>query len=159
MDLRALIASGIEELDIPTPEFAIKVGWAPSYEDLFAGHLVSESDVFDLVKIATEKGFVLLTGKGGGAKTVIVFRLAKRALKSHLLPIVITLEDWTGKDYESWKAADSQPAKVDFLLDRFGITATTSLKLEAIPPQVIRLMLLDGLNEVSSRVGQEIIYA
>jgi hypothetical protein len=158
-NLRTRIAQAIEELDVPKPEFSINVGWARSYEELFGGHMVSESDVLNLNKIAMEKGFVLLTGKGGGAKTVIVRRLAKHALESHMLPVVISLKDWTGKDYASWEGAESQPAKVDFLLGRFGAVSIGSFELEGIPPDVIKLILVDGLNEVNSRVGQEIIFA
>ncbi len=158
-DLRPLIARAIEELQVPKPEFSINIGWAHSYEELFSGQLISTSDIVKLSETAMKKGFVLVTGKGGGAKTVIVRRLAKHALKSGAIPILISLKDWTGKDYGSWDAADSQSAKVDFLLTRFGLISYSSLDLEGIPPHVIRLLLVDGLNEVSSRVGQEVIYA
>src|SRR5712664_1140027 len=145
-DLRSRIARAVEELQVPKPEFSINIGWAQSYEELFAGHLISESDISSLSNTAMKKGFVVLTGKGGGAKTVIVFRLAKHALKSGALPIVISLKDWTGKDYGNWDAADSQSAKVDFLLGRFGLVSFSSLDLEGVPPHVIRLILVDGLN-------------
>jgi hypothetical protein len=158
-DLRIRIAQAIEALHVPSPEFSINIGWAQSYEELFAGHLESESGILHLSKTAMEKGFVLFAGKGGGAKTVIVLRLARHALKSQVLPIVISLKDWTGKDYGSWEAAESQPAKVDLLLDRFGLVSCRSLDLEGIPARITRLILVDGLNEVNSRVGQEIIYA
>jgi hypothetical protein len=104
-----------------------------------------------------EKGFVLLTGKGGGAKTVIVTRLAKNALKTQALPVVVSLKDLTCKDYVSWDAADSQSAKVDLLLSRFGLVSFSSIDLEGISPKIIRIVLVDGLNEVNSRIGQEII--
>jgi hypothetical protein len=158
-DLGDRIADAVGQLQVPTPEFLINIGWASSYEDLFAGHPDSQSEILNLNKTAMEKGFVLLTGKGGGAKTVIIIRLAKNALKSQALPFVVSLKDWTGKDYVSWDAADSQSAKVDFLLSRFGLVSLSSVDLEGISPKIVRLILVDGLNEVNSRVGQEIIYA
>jgi hypothetical protein len=158
-NLRARIAYAVEHLSIPQPEFKINVGWARHYEDLFASSFHSISGISELLSTAMTKGYVLLAGRGGGAKTIVVYRLAKHTLSLKAVPIVITLKDWTGQDYHTWEQADSHSAKVDLLLSRFGLVSTRSIDLDEISPDVTRLLLMDGLNEVNSRTGQEIIYA
>jgi hypothetical protein len=155
----ARISRAVANLGIPRPEFSISVGWASTYDDLFAGRFLSTSDISQLVSTALAKGFVLLTGRGGGAKTVIVHRLAQYSLQRQLLPLVITLKDWTGRDYEDWDRIESQFGKIEFLLRRFGLASVQSIDLDEMPLKTIRLLLVDGLNEVNSRTGQEIIYA
>lgn len=157
--VHARISEAVAKLHIPRPEFSIAVGWASKYDDLFAGRFLSTSDISQLVSTALAKGFVLLTGRGGGAKTVIVYRLAQYSIQRQLLPLVITLKDWTGRDYEEWDRIESQFGKVEFLLRRFGLASVQSIDLDEMPPNTIRLLLVDGLNEVNSRTGQEIIYA
>jgi len=158
MDVRTRIKRAVNELLIPTPEFRIEVGWGHDYDQLFEGNLSPPTDVFALVRTALAKGYVLLSGRGGGAKTVTVYRLAQYALRNDVVPIVVSLKNWTGRDYDIWQAADSQSVKLDFLLSRFGLVPLRALDIDEIALDLIRLVLLDGLNEVNSRTGQEVIY-
>lgn len=157
--VRDRIRRSLEKIALPKQLFNLQIGWATDYDHLFGDSFVQVTGIFELAKVALSRGYVLLAGKGGGAKTVIINRLAQHALRNGTLPIIVILKNWTGQDYEQWQRIESQSGKVDFLLSRFGTVPLRALDLDEVPAETKRLLLFDGLNEIASRTGQEMIYA
>lgn len=158
-DVKGRIGQTIDKIALPKQLFDLEIGWAADYDHLFGDSFTRVTDIFQLTKVVLSKGYVLLAGKGGGAKTVIINRLAQHALRNGTLPIIVILKNWTGQHYEEWQRIESQSGKVDFLLSRFAAVPLRALDLDEVPSETKRLLLFDGLNEIASRTGQEMIYA
>lgn len=63
--------------DAPQPAFIFEVGWASTYEMLFKMEFTVSTDERGILDEALAGGRVLLCGRGGSAKTVIMNRLVK----------------------------------------------------------------------------------
>ncbi|QQO33190.1 HEAT repeat domain-containing protein [Bradyrhizobium diazoefficiens] len=155
-------AARLELANLPDekPTFALRLGWSHNYDDLFAG-IHSETDENGLLNKLLQKGKVLIAGRGGGGKTHLLYRTMKRAAAVELIPIFIDLKKWSGADYERWKdwtAADLSEG-ASFLIERFSSPKISALELDWIPPTAKKLLVVDGLNELSANVGQQILHA
>ncbi|SDT08905.1 HEAT repeat domain-containing protein [Bradyrhizobium canariense] len=142
------------------PTFALRLGWSHNYDDLFAG-IHSETDENALLNKLLEKGKVVIAGRGGGGKTHLLYRTMKRATAAEFIPIFIDLKKWSGADYERWKdwtAADLSEG-ASFLIERFSSPKVSPLELDWLPPTAKKVLVVDGLNELSANVGQQILYA
>jgi hypothetical protein len=146
-------------LEDPQPRFNFVIGWPTDYDSLFDEQYETTRDIYDIARHAAKSGRVLLTGQGGGAKSAILTRVAKQAMQQGALAVLIRLKVWVAVDYESWKALDNSGARLRFLLQHFSVAPVDPADLDAISTSVSRLLLVDGLNEVDSRTGQEIINA
>lgn len=142
-----------------TPEFHLEIGWSSSYEDVFAHHFENLSDEYALLDRVSDSGRILLLGAGGGAKTVLLTRLAKRSISRKELSIPVFLKNWTSKHYDHWKTLSNYSQKVDFLLLSFAPTPLGIAELGSLPGSTSRLLLIDGLNEVTETVGNEVLDA
>ncbi len=149
----------VDALPDPQPPFDLIVGWSADYDKLFAGIFDKKTAIAEVLDESLASGRVLLTGRGGGAKSVILSRLAKAALAQGSLPVLVTLKEWTAPDYLDWNALSTSNERMAFLFERFGIVSMHPRDLDVIGPDVLRVVLVDGLNEVDSRVGQQVIYA
>lgn len=143
----------------PQPEFTFWVGWASSYEGIFDDHFEVKRDIGSLLSNAVAEGRVLLCGRGGAAKTVVLDRVAKAAGVNGYLPIKVDLKLWNGRDIDRWLESSSES------IDRFAhILETANIGLtfplfSSLPPNLIKLLLIDGLNELQSTIGEQIIQA
>jgi hypothetical protein len=136
----------------------IGIGLSKSYSGLLRGEFENAIDVDALLKFASRSGRVILSARGGSGKTTVMNRLAVAAAKSGRIPVLVELSRWTADATEAWEAlADSPRQAADFILARFGAAHTSLGKLDAISPDVERVLLLDGLNEVPGAVADEIL--
>jgi hypothetical protein len=152
-----LIATA-KSLTVPKPPFSIKLALADDYDSLFSEKFSKKVGI-DELEAASPRGRILITGRGGSAKTVLVKRLAIKAAARGDIPVLVGLRAWSAADYNAWSEAMSPTTKIDYLLANFTKVPTTSLELDSIAPNRRRILLIDGLNEVSSRIGQDIIFA
>lgn len=144
----------------PTPRFNFLVGWSADYDSLFEESFTEKTGIEVVLKKSYDAGRVLLCAKGGGGKTVIMHRLARLALDEGALPVLLDLKRWTARHYSEWKEhLASHSDRAEFLLRSFSLHDITPSRLVALPPQVKRFLLVDGLNEVSSTTGNQIIEA
>jgi len=151
------ITAEIERLELPLPSFSLELGWAADYKDLFGGKYSERSAASAIVeKIRYRR--LLVSARGGGAKTVLLRRIAKQALGLGIIPILVSLKGWTGRNYEEWKAAPSSVARLDYVLAKFAIVPVTALIIDEFDSRRGRLILIDGLNEVNSRTGQDLVH-
>ena len=59
---------------------------------------------------------------------------------------------------ETWSLLDSRLMKIDYLLRVLSQLTVDISKLDALPPSTVRMLLIDGLNEVDGKAAQELIF-
>ncbi len=153
------LRSGLNRLEDPTPPFSFEVGWLSNYDQLFAGEFERKTEIATLLDHAVRYGRLVLTGRGGGAKTIILNRVAKLAAERGMVPAVIGLKGWTAPDYVVWDRLQDSGERLRYLFERFALVRVGVADLDALRPSAWRIVLVDGLNEVDSRTGQQIIDA
>lgn len=79
--------------------------------------------------------------------------------KNRGLPIFLDLKQWTGADYDFWDKWTSNDVGdgADFLLRRFSRLDLGVVDLDAVRPDVRKILFIDGLNEITSHVGTQIL--
>src|SRR5690348_13576908 len=95
----------------PSPRFHLTVGWFSTYESLFRGDLAETTPIEQLVNRSIATGRVLISGKGGGAKSVVIRRLVRKTLDSLDMPVLFDLKKWTSVHYEDWKKLEGTVAR------------------------------------------------
>src|SRR5579862_5396736 len=119
-DIRQLARVQALSLLLPTPSFKMRLGWSRDYDAIFSGQNLEITDIDASLKQAENAGRVLLIGPGGGAKTIILRRLARKAASKGAIVVLIDLKQWTAKDYDDWTQLRAYSQRMDFLLLRFG---------------------------------------
>ena len=116
----------ISQLNDPTPTFEILVGWSKNYNGIFSSKFDRVEDARSILVHVVECGRVLVTGRGGGAKTVVLTRIAKLALEKNIFTAFVTLKGWTANDYPRWNGLQGFSNRIAYLLEHFGIGLTSS---------------------------------
>lgn len=156
-DLIGALLQQTKTLPAPTPEFTYSLGWYPDYETLFREDEQATSPLETLAEAALTTGRVILSGRGGGAKSEVLRRLALHQLERGRVVSLVDLKRWSKANVELWDTLSSAPERVDFLLTELGTPGLDIHRLNAIPENVSALLLIDGLNEVSASTGQQIL--
>lgn len=157
--IRAQLAERLQQLPDPQPQFALQIGWAADYDALFENRFSETRDAPSILEYARASGRVLLSGRGGGAKTVLLARTARIAASEGFATVFITLKEWTAADTPEWRKLTGSNERIAFLLERFSGVALLPRDLNALDSAQQKLVLLDGLNEVDSRTGQQVLHA
>lgn len=140
-------------------KFELEVGWAKNYDDLFRNEIQRSSESEILARVLSV-GRGIIVGRGGSGKTFLMRRVARQALKQGVLPILLDLKDWKKADYQAWNRWAERPGGgADFLIERFSRPKTSFLELDYLPPTAQKILLVDGLNEIAERTGQEALLA
>ena len=68
------------------------------------------------------------------------------------MPLFLDLQQWSGADYGEWVewTKNGIGDAVDFLLRKFGGLRAGAIELDRLPPNVSKILLVDGLNEITS---------
>lgn len=140
-------------------QFSIETGWAQSYTEIFAGkfeRLLQEEKILESV---LNRGRAIIAGRGGDGKTWLLRRLYKQVHDRGEVPVLLDLKQWTGADYEEWNewTASKVGDAADFLVRRFSGLDLGAIDLDRLPPDVSKILLVDGLNEITSAVGGQIL--
>lgn len=159
-DVKRSVSRTISDLPLHRPPFCIDIGWAENYDQLFAGNTETTSESQVLVRTLA-KGRCIIVGRGGGGKTQLLYRTMRAAGHQGALPVLIDLKLWTQADYPRWKEwiASDIGAGASYLLARFSQPRVDALVLDYLPPPTVKLLIVDGLNEIAAPVGQEILVA
>src|SRR5580704_6695634 len=106
----------------PQPPFEFSVGWADDYNSLFHGRAVVTS-TDEVLKKLVKSGRVLISGRGGAAKTTVVYRLLLNLQNDQfVLPILMDLKSWTEPIYKEWNQVPKHPDdRMEFLLSHVSI--------------------------------------
>ncbi len=158
--LQEAVKATVDKLEFCAPEFELTVGWATSYDDLFAGKVKQTSESAVLER-ALKVGRCIVSGRGGGGKTQMLHRVMRSAFLQEVVCVLVNLKDWTKRDYQSWDEWTSSDigAGAEFLLERFSQPSVDALSLDYLPPTTKKLLVVDGLNEVIAPIGQRILQA
>jgi hypothetical protein len=143
----------------PKPVFDLRIGWSRKYDGIFNDQFDETTRGLEILKKLSQNGRVLILGPGGGAKTVLLKRLAKHLVRSGYIPVQASLKTWTARDYDDWKDLGSYSQRVDFLLSRFANVTIRATDLDSFAVGAIKVMLVDGLNEVNSLVAGQVLDA
>lgn len=144
----------------PAPPFRFEIGWSSNYDNLLLEHFdlgVTSSE--DILAKALQTGRVLMVGRAGAAKTTVVYRLVKELLRDpRVLPVILNLKSWKAPYYKDWSETQEDfTFRLSFLLERVSTPQINLAVLDSIDPTVLRVLIVDGLNEITPGVAQEII--
>src|ERR1700722_15664283 len=158
--LRKDMAVYLAEQPQLTPAFSFEIGWSTKYDALLAQQFSFKTAPDQIIPQVVKTGRALISGRGGAAKTSIVHRLIGESLTdSGVFPVLINMKAWNPILEDEWKEFPDWFGRMDFLFRHLGIPEVTVATLDAVDPAVLRLVFLDGLNEVSSTIAQDIITA
>jgi hypothetical protein len=134
--------------------------WMSDYDSLFAGkngHVIIDEE--RIIDFALEKGRLILSSRAGEGKTCMLRRLYIHALQRGIAPVLMDLKQWSPSHYEMWKRWTSKSVTdgADFLLTTFSDTKFGILELDQLPPSVDKLILVDGLNEIATATGSQVL--
>lgn len=160
--LRTALAAFLnpDEKTNPQPEFDVHIASYRDYDDLLAIHNAAVGEPEDLAAMAQQSGRVLLCGRGGSAKTVLSRRIA-RALNTDERGTVapfVQLKGWTNDRFAQWDELEALD-RLDLLLSLLGSADVTLSQIDLLPADVPKVLIIDGLNEVSLPIGKQIIDA
>lgn len=140
------------------PAFTFLVGWSDSYEDLFEGSHTHVGEIAEILETAARRGRVIVHGDGGSGKTTIVHRLFAAALERDWLPIVIDLKAWRAPHFSEWaRYEENQYQRTAILLSGLGTPQVSEETLRAVSDGLPIVVFVDGLSELPSATGQEIV--
>jgi len=140
-------------------QFSVGTGWTQNYSDLFAGRFTCVLEEKQILDSVLAQGRAILSSRGGDGKTWLLRRLYKQILDREDVPVLLDLKQWTGNDYLEWKKWTSSEIgnAGDFLVRRFGGLDLGTVELDHFSPDVSKVLLVDGLNEITSSVGAQIL--
>lgn len=141
------------------PSFALLTGWSRSYEEVLSGVFTTTLREEEILDKALATGRAILSGRGGDGKTWLLRRLHERALAAGDFAIFVDLKQWAGGDYADWAdwTRDSVGDGADFLFRRFSGLGLGSIDIDRLPPERRKVVFVDGLNEISTKVGLEVL--
>jgi hypothetical protein len=156
---RAPLAEYIANWREPKPRFEFNFGWALDYERLFLEEYTEKTAIDAIIGKANESGRVLIAAKGGAAKTTIVNRLIESLLQDELFfPVLLNINQWQAPLYERWRGLpDNWVARMNFLFETLAVPSVNVAMLDAVGAMANRCVFVDGINEVTSRVSQDIL--
>jgi hypothetical protein len=153
------IAALLQSITLPEPQFPYRVGWAHSYDALFTGDYEVDAPAKTLVDEAKRRGRVIVHGEAGAGKTTLLLRL----LKEHAdlaLPVFINLRAWTPPLFDQWQESIDNPVtQMHLLMTELGRPTTNEDELAALRTRKLRLIMVDGLNEVPRDVARGVLEA
>ena len=141
----------------PKPEFPFSVGWCSGYDNLIEARVESTVDAYNLADEALRSGRVILSARGGGAKTVLMHRIARKIVKDGKAVVIVDLKRWTQRLSEIWTDLSDPSSRLNLLLSTISFPQTSAFSLNSLPLNIERLIIVDGLNEVTTDTGTEMI--
>lgn len=146
--------------EVPSPQFPYEIAWASSYGGMFRRSYAEVTGVDRILERVAEHGRALLSGKGGSGKTNIVRRVQSVAEERNFITVFVDMRRWSPQLQERWEALDDEPlAHANFLLSQLGDPSLSLSAIDEPEPTRWTLIVVDGLNEVRSSIGQQVIAA
>lgn len=146
----------------PSPGFDFRLGWSGDYDHLFLEQFADTTGIEGVLRNARESGRVIIAARGGAGKTTVLYRLMKLALAADPLtvPVVLDLNRWKAPLYDQWKdLPENWVARTNLLLGAISPAMASVAMLEAAGARSLRILFVDGINEVSSGIAVDILAA
>ena len=145
---------------IQSLEFSYDIAWTCNYGELFRGNYTEITDIDRILERVTECGRTLLSGKGGSGKTNIVHRVMRAAQEQNFVIVFVDMRQWSPQLQDLWEMLDDDPLiRANFLLVHFGDPPLSLSAIDEFDPGRWKLVVVDGLNEVRSTIGQQVVAA
>ena len=159
-DLRKRARSIVSTLELPRVRFELAVGWGPNYRAIFSADELTVRSPDSILDEATQSGRVLLCGRAGSGKSVILRRLAKRSSEAGAIVVLIDLSRGIPIDTERLSDSTNDPTScMNLLVNTFSGLDATLLDLDMIPSGESKVILIDGINEVPASLGTLVLRA
>lgn len=140
--------------------FPFDIRWSESYDNLFRGKFEDTTSPEEVLRKVRKRGRGLLCGKGGSGKTTVAHRILTVASKTGVTVTFIDMRLWSAKLLEAWEGLTDDPLfRADFVLRNFGSPTLSLAAIDELPGRQEKLIVLDGLNEIRSSVGQQLLVA
>ncbi|MBD5657275.1 MAG: HEAT repeat domain-containing protein [Candidatus Eremiobacteraeota bacterium] len=143
----------------PEPRFQHTVARFADFDALLFGAVDRHVEPPEIVASAIDVGRVILSGRGGGAKTVLLRQLARSASAEHAV-VFIDLKSCDVINTDQWRSASSLALRINYLLACSNGTVDRPLTLralESVASSRKRLVFVDGLNEISLQDGRLVL--
>ncbi|ARP63812.1 hypothetical protein A9K65_010815 [Mesorhizobium sp. WSM1497] len=138
----------------------LSVALCEDYSALLRGEHSAPLSHGDLLPLASERGRILLSGRGGSGKSTIMRRLVVEGAAGGKITTLIDLSRWDHDASECWKQRrEGAREAIDFLLRRFGSGETDVADLDFLPASQEKVLIVDGLNETPGSVADDILTA
>jgi hypothetical protein len=150
----------IQKLEAPEVVFDYSIAWSESYRSLFSGEFHASSNISGILDVAALTGRVLLCGRAGSGKSVILRLLAKKASSENSVAVFIDLSRWRPDDSKLLSSEGTESTWcANFLLKNYSSVEVTALDLDVLSPDTPKTIFVDGLNEVPGGTGNLILRA
>ncbi|MGJ5051145.1 hypothetical protein ACQR09_29070 [Bradyrhizobium oligotrophicum] len=142
------------------PVFNYKLGWSDNYGSLFRNSFRKITPAAELLNGVKNSGRALLVGKGGSGKTTVASRLVEAARQEGGEAYFVNMKLWIPTLEKEWGRLDASPlARMDLLLAELTEAAHSVAALGELDPNLTKYVVIDGLNEVHSRIAEQIVGA
>ena len=160
-DVARIARTKAREIELPSLLFDYSIGWALNYTDIFSGETLEPGGVESILRMAAASGRVLLCGRAGSGKSLIVRRLAKSIAGSKRdMPILVNLSKWSSRDSEdAMSRVGDSVSLMNLVLARCSGLDVSILELDVISPTLVKTIIVDGLNEIPASLGNSILRA
>lgn len=157
--IRDLAHAKLKDWPLNKVQFSVTTGWAPTYRDIFASHFTRVLQEPEILSSVLKRGRAIIAGRAGDGKTWLLRRLFKQALEQGAVPVLLDLKQWSGADYDTWKdwTANEIGDAADFIVRRFSGYEIGAIELDRLPPDTRKVLLVDGLNEITSPIGAQVL--
>jgi hypothetical protein len=152
------ILAYLDKFPEPTPEFDYRLAWSNDYDELLASVHVQLTPAAEATERVWRGARIILAARGGGAKSVLLRRIARSLVRANALVSFVDLKRWVAKDYAQWTSLDTTSGRVRYLLSEVAVGADLA-EITGSAPSARRVIIVDGLNEVTYAVGQDILEA
>jgi hypothetical protein len=157
-DLAAACLKERERFPVYSPTYDFPIVVHSDYDALFSRQPREAISVPGLGRLALTHGRTVIHADGGSGKTSILAQLFRDAVESDILAVLIPLADWRPSLESSWKElADADLGRLNLLLTSIARPRTTLETLAAAAATKRVLLLVDGLNETSQGIGNNIL--
>jgi hypothetical protein len=158
-DVRRRSREAAESWPVQKPPFSLVTGWSKSYDDVLSGVFTTNLQENEILGEPLSTGRAILSGRGGDGKSWLLQRLHAKAVAEGKLAIFIDLKQWAGCDYAEWAewTRDYIGDGADFLFRRFSGLGLGAIEVDRLPPESRKIVFVDGLNEISAKVGLEVL--
>lgn len=142
------------------PVFSYTLGWSDNYGSLFRNKFEKIAPAAELLSDVRYSGRALLVGKGGSGKTTVATRLVEAARQEGSEVCFVNMKLWVPSLEEEWGRLDASPlARMDLLFAELAEIGHSVAALGELDPSLTKYVVIDGLNEVHSRVAEQIVGA
>ena len=158
--LKDVAASNERHISGLKPEFHLRVGFCKSYTCLLRGEADDSAEFDEVLDVARATGRILVSGRGGSGKTTFLRRLLNHTIANGDAGIFLDLLRWDNAATHAYEEVQDRALSCfDFLLRKFSEVPFDISGLDMFPPSMLKLIVVDGLNETPGHCAKSMLEA